>query len=80
MSKPAVEIAQVEQLAIGPEQAAELMGLSLSSFYAACSSGAIGPQGRKIGKRRLFSVKELKLWCAVGMPPRREWIHRKESL
>jgi len=77
MNNSPVEVIQIEPLAVGPKEAAELLGLSLSSFYAACSSGAIGPKGQKIGKRRLFPIKELQEWCAAGMPPRREWIQRK---
>ena len=79
MNNPVVEVVKLEPITVSPKQAAELLGLSLSSFYAACSSGAIGPQGQKIGKRRLFSVKELKEWCAAGMPPRRVWIQMKSN-
>ncbi len=79
MSSPAVEVIRIEPLAVGPKQAAELLGLSESTFHAHCTAGLIGPQGAKIGKRRLFSVEELRNWIADGMEPRRKWLQRKES-
>ncbi len=80
MSNHPVEVVQVEPLAVGPKQAAELLGLSESTFHAHCTAGLIGPIGRNLGKRRLFSVEELKLRCAAGMPSRRQWLQEREVL
>jgi len=66
-------------LAVGPAEAARLIGMGKTAFYKALDSGHIGPQGRKIGGKRLFPVCELKAWVAAGMPPRKEWLEIQKA-
>jgi len=71
--------ATIEPLAVSVEDAARLIGLSKTAFYAGLNNGQIGPQGKKIGGRRLFSVSELSAWTSAGMPHRKEWIELKNQ-
>lgn len=60
-----------EPLLVNPATASAMLGMSVSTFYANCSSGVIGPTGHKIGKKRLFSVRELDSWVnEYGCMPR----------
>lgn len=54
----ATEITQ--QLAVGPEDAARMAGISRSAIYLAQANGEL--KGFKIGRRRLFMVEDLKTW------------------
>ena len=67
-----------ERLLVGTKQAAEMLSVGRSHFYAMLSSGQIGPIAHKLGKRSLFSVKELREWINAGMPPRQKWIEQKK--
>ncbi|NLH17343.1 MAG: helix-turn-helix domain-containing protein [Phycisphaerae bacterium] len=64
-------------LLISTEEAAQRLGLCVSSFYQGLSSGRIGPTGVKIGKRRLFDPEELAAWVKAGCPCRRQWMAMK---
>ena len=66
-----------EALLISISEAAQRLGLSVSSFYQGLSSGRIGPMGVKLGKRRLFDPEELAAWVKASCPPRRQWMTRK---
>ena len=66
-----------EPLLVDAKQAALMLGIGRSHFYAMLSSGQIGPMAHKLGKRSLYSVKELVKWVDAGMPPRQRWIERK---
>lgn len=67
-----------EQLTVGVRQAAEMLSIGRSHFYSMLSSGQIGPMAHKLGKRSLFSVKELREWVDAGMPPRQKWVEQKK--
>lgn len=54
--------------------AARLLGLSRSKFYRADSAGHLGPQGVRIGTKRLWRTRELEAWVARGCPPRTRWV------
>jgi len=69
----------VEPLAVTPEQAAELLGLSRSMFYKMMESGRIGPAGVRFGKCVRFPLHQLKAWAAAGMPPRHIWERLQEE-
>lgn len=47
-------------LAVGPETAAQMTGMSRSAIYAAIAAGDL--LAFKAGKRRLMLVKELETW------------------
>lgn len=62
------------RLAASAEEGATMIGVSRSSFLQADRTGELGPQSRKLGGRRLWSVAELDAWCRAGMPPRSRWV------
>lgn len=68
-----------EPLLVDAKQAALMLGIGRSHFYAMLSSGQIGPMAHKLGKRSLYSVKELDKWVDAAMPPRHKWITQKNS-
>ena len=65
--------APVEPLAVGPETAGRLLGLSRSMFFKMVEAGRIGPMGQRFGKCTRYSLTELREWAGAGMPPRHEW-------
>ena len=70
----------IEPIAVSPEQAAALLGLSRSMFYKQLEAGHIGPAGVRLGKCIRFPLAELRAWAAAGMPPRHEWERLKAEL
>ncbi len=68
----------MEPLLVDAKQAAFMLGIGRSHFLALSSSGQIGPMAHKLGKRSLYSVKELGKWVDAGMPPRQRWIEKKK--
>ena len=69
----------VERLAVDSATASAMLGMSRSHFLSLCSSGRIGPVARKLGRKSLFVVSELRDWCAAGMPPREQWVQMKKE-
>jgi predicted DNA-binding transcriptional regulator AlpA len=67
---------RLEPLAVDADDAAAMLSMSRSAFYAAWSAGLV-PNGGKIGRQRRWSVVELRAWLAAGMPPRSEWRARQ---
>lgn len=49
-----------QPLAVGPETAGQMTGMSRSAIYAAIAAGDL--LAFKAGKRRLILVKELETW------------------
>ena len=66
-----------EPLLVDAKDAATMLGIGRSHFYAMLSSGQIGPMAHKLGRRRLYSVNELREWVDSGTPPRQKWIEKK---
>lgn len=66
-----------ERLLVSAEKAAAMLSIGRSHFYSMLSSGQIGPMAHKLGKRSLFSVKELRDWVDAGIPPRHKWMNKK---
>lgn len=66
-----------EPLLVSSVQAAGMLGVGRSHFYGMVSSGQIGPMAHKLGKRSLYSVKELDRWVDAGMPTREIWMNQK---
>ncbi|MHC4132469.1 MAG: helix-turn-helix domain-containing protein [Planctomycetota bacterium] len=69
-----------EQLLVDAKQAASMLSIGKTHFYAMLSSGRIGPMAHKLGRRSLFSVQELRQWVSAGMPSRQKWMERKKAL
>ena len=67
----------VEPLLIGAQDAAELLGMGRTCFYAMESSGRIGPLPIRFGRKVLWRRGELERWVESGCPPRARWL--KES-
>jgi hypothetical protein len=68
-----------ESLAVGPEQAAALFGVSGATWDCWDAAGLLGPIGVRMAGLRLWPLMELREWAAAGMPRRREWLALKES-
>jgi len=73
------EISACTPLLVDVCGAASLLGISRPNFLSLCSSGRIGPTGTKLGRRRVFSVAELKAWVAADMPNREKWQELKKN-
>ena len=60
----------------GIEEAADLLGISRSTFLKWDASGLLGPMSVSPGgiRRRLWIVEELREWVQAGMPRREEWV------
>jgi len=67
MSKPSVQIVQIEPLAVRSAQAAQLLSISLRKFAEMKASGLL-PPSYKLGGCSVFLTSDLKLWAAWGFP------------
>ncbi len=67
-----------EPLAVGAREAAALVGVSLRTWRTLDASGGI-PEPVRIGRRRLWSMAELRAWAAAGCPPRVRWAVLREA-
>lgn len=63
---------------VDAKTAAGMLGIGRSHFMALLSSGRIGPMAQKLGRRSLFSVRELRAWVDAGMPGRLRWNEEKK--
>jgi excisionase family DNA binding protein len=73
---PAEPIASLTMDAV---QAAKLIGISNTHFWAMLSSGRI-PPGFRLGRRRLWAVDDLRAWIAAGAPTADRWAAIKKDL
>lgn len=64
----------VEPLLISVEHACQLIGVGKTLFYSMASSGALGPQPIRFGRRTVYRYDELTSWVAAGCPHRRQWL------
>ena len=62
------------KLLLSAEEAAELIGVGRTHFYALHSSGRLGPMPVQLGRRTLWNRKELESWVAAGCPAREQWL------
>ena len=67
------ETKELEPFLAGSKDAAKLLSISVSMFYALHSSGRIGPLPIKLGRRSLWSRQELSDWVLADCPPRHKW-------
>ncbi|HEY8665645.1 MAG TPA: helix-turn-helix domain-containing protein [Tepidisphaeraceae bacterium] len=71
---PAIESpTQAEPLAVDARDAAALLGISESHFFALLRTGRIGPSAISLGRARRYRTEELREWLAAGCPARAKW-------
>ena len=80
MSESQNILVHIEPVLVGIEDAASMLGISVTAFKALDRSGQIGPMPMRIGtlKRRLWSVCELRQWAQAGCLIREKWSLMKE--
>jgi excisionase family DNA binding protein len=61
-------------------EAARLLGVGISTFYAMDRSGELGPQGIRLRRRRLWPREELAAWVRAGCPHREKWAAMSRNL
>lgn len=66
---------RLSRLQVRADEAAEMNGVSLATWWRWDASGAT-PQAVKIGGVKLWSVRSLRLWSRWGCPNRREFVER----
>ena len=64
-------------LLVSAVDAAGLLGVGRSLFYAMHSNGRLGPQPVKLGRRTLWRQHELTAWVEAGCPPRPKWVEMR---
>ena len=60
-------------LLLSAKEAAKLLSIGRSHFYALDSSGRLGPISIKLGGRTLWNTNELTAWVRAGCPSREQW-------
>ncbi len=63
----------MKSLLLSTVDAAKLIGVGRTHFYAMHSSGRLGPLPVRLGKRTLWNRAELETWVADGCPSRERW-------
>ncbi|MHC4230230.1 MAG: helix-turn-helix transcriptional regulator [Planctomycetota bacterium] len=69
----------MEALLLSTTDAAKLIGVGRTHFYAMHSSGRLGPLPVRLGKRTLWNKAELEDWVGGGCPSRERWQIRSEK-
>lgn len=59
-------------LAVDAVRAGKLVGVSRAHWLRLVRTGR-APAGVRLGRRRLWPVRELESWLAAGAPPRERW-------
>ena len=67
------------KLLLSAVDAAQLISVGRSHFYALHSSGRLGPMPIQLGRRTLWNRKELESWVAAGCPARGQWLQMIET-
>ena len=67
MSKAAIEIIQLEPLALRPKDAARFIGVSERTFHSMKACGQL-PPAVKLGGCVLYPVEDLRWWLAWNCP------------
>jgi len=70
---------KVEQLLIGADEAARRLSVGRSLFYTMLSDGRLGPLPISFGKRKLWSVEELRQWIRADCPVREKWMRLRNG-
>jgi len=58
-------------------RSALFLGISRTLFYSMHNSGRLGPLPVALGRRRLWRLKELRLWLDAECPVRQKWLNKK---
>ncbi len=66
---------RLPRLHVRARDAAEIVGVSLATFWRLDSSGAV-PQAMKLLGCKVWSLRSLRLWSRWGCPNRREFVER----
>lgn len=69
-----LKIDKVEPILVGISDAAKMLSISRGLFYEMISDGRLGPVGIRFGRKRLFSVGELRRWVDASCPCREKWL------
>lgn len=64
----------LDPLLVDDERAASICGLGRSYWCVLERSGLVGPRPVRLGRRRLWSVAELRAWVESGLPNRETWV------
>jgi predicted DNA-binding transcriptional regulator AlpA len=67
------------KLLLSAVDAAKLISVGRSHFYALHSSGRLGPMPIRLGRRILWNRRELESWVAAGCPARGQWLQMIEA-
>ena len=68
----------VEPLAVSGPEAARLVGVS-SRHWARLDARGLAPAGVRLGRRRVWTLEELRAWLAAGCPSRDSWDALREA-
>jgi hypothetical protein len=74
-------VVRIEPVFVGVEDAANMLGLSLTTFKVLDRTARLGPLPVQINtvRRRLYSVGELRQWAESGCPIREKWQRMKNE-
>jgi len=68
---------QIEPLLVSPSEAARLLGISRSLLYEFIADGRFGIVPISFGKKKLYSVAELRAYVAARCPAMKQWQQMK---
>lgn len=74
--KSIILVAEVQL--VDARKAAALCSIS-ARFWAKLDASGKVPQARKLGRRSLWSVLELRDWIAAGCPERGQWAQMRQK-
>jgi hypothetical protein len=62
---------------VNSQEASALLRISKRHFLSLDKTGAIGPQGIRLGHSIRWNLQHLRDWTIAGCPPRRQWSERQ---
>jgi hypothetical protein len=73
-------LVRIEPIFVGIEDAAAMLGISVTTFKTMDRTGRFGPLPIHINtiRRRLYKVREIRQWAESGCPIREKWQDMKE--
>lgn len=73
------ESKNVERKLISRKEAAQLLGIGLTTFLRNCELKLIGPAPIRIAGAVRWNIAELNDWISAGCPNREAWQRRKKA-
>jgi len=67
-------VAVESKLLVSIADAAKMLSISRPLLYQMMADGRFGLMGVRFGRKRLFSVDELRSWVQAGCPARQQWM------